>query len=112
MELMTSCIIEDSLKPYDICDIINTDKAHIVKKYTGQKLFGVLYPYDKEGVGLLILDGVCDVKVDKDTKMGDDLAEYAHKQIKNKYKKKVFIKRLIALENGISGDIVKAKFIY
>lgn len=106
--------IKDNLKNHDICSFCKNEKGILAKKYVSGENFGVIEQihgiYDD--IGAVALDYIVKLRVPQDTVMGDILAEYKHKQLVKKYRKVAYIKRLIALEDGIKGDIIQAQIIY
>lgn len=114
MQILKTIKIYNNLWLYDICSICQEGNILVTKKYIDGNNFGVIQNIHGicEDVGAVALNGVVKVKIHKDVKMSDILAEYKHKQLVKKYKKVVYIKRLIALEDGISGDIIQAQIIY
>lgn len=114
MQILKTMKIHDNLRLYDICSTYQEGNILVVKKYIDGNNFGVIQNIHGicEDVGAVALNGIVKVKIYQDIKMGDVLAEYKHKQLVKKYKKVVYIKRLIALEDGISGDIIQAQIIY
>ena len=112
--MLISIKIEENLQKYDICSICQEGKILIAKKYINGDNFGVIQNIHGicSNVGAVALDYIVRAKIRRDVKMGDILAEYKHKQLVKKYRKVAYIKRLIALENGISEDIIQAQIIY
>lgn len=114
MQILKTMKIYDNLWSHDICSICQEYNILVAKKYIDGNNFGVIQNIHGicEDVGAVALNYIAKVKTHQDVKMGDVLAEYKHKQLVKKYKKVVYIKRLIALEDGISGDIIQAQIIY
>ena len=113
MQILKTMRIKDNLACHSVCSFYEEGNILVAKKYIDGNNFGVIEQihgiYDD--IGAVALNGIVKVKIHQDVKMGDVLAEYKHKQLVKKYKKVVYIKRLIALEDGISGDIIQAQII-
>ena len=110
MQILKTMKIYDNLWFYDICSICQEGNILFAKKYINGNDFGVIQNIH-EDVGAVALNHIVKVKIRQDVKMGDVLAEYKHKQLVKKYKKVVYIKRLIALEGGMHGDTIQAQII-
>lgn len=114
MQILKTMKMCDDLKNYDLCSIYKIGSILVAKKYIKGENFGVIQNISGicEDIGAIALDYIIRVKIHQNVKMGDVLAEYKHKQLVKKYRKVAYIKRLIALEDGISGDIIQAQIIY
>lgn len=114
MQTLKTMKIKDNLTCHCICSFYKEGSILIAKKYASGDNFGVIEQihglYDD--IGAVALDHIVKVKILQDVKMGDVLAEYRHKQLVKKYRKVMYVKRLIALEDGIFGDIIQAQIIY
>ena len=113
MQILKSMKIYNNLQIYDICSICQECNILVAKKYISGDNFGVIQNIHGifEDVGAVALNHIVKVKIKCDIKMGDVLAEYRHKMLVKKYRKVAYIKRLIALEDGMSSDIIYAQII-